>query len=144
MQAIHMECRRSDRRVNSQPRDRETGTAILFHLPMRSDQCQVLRADNRRKDEEIKVCLQDQDNTVETIHSHHREEADMDHLGVEEDIHQEGPATVQEAGMEDHRVNRAWEGEVDMLHEAAIPVEEEEGLQWMALPQLVWEWQPAR
>ena len=118
--------------------------AILFHHRTLLDQFRVRWAGSHQKDEGIRVYHQGQDNTVETIPSHPQEEADMDHLEAEEDIHLEEVAMAQEAAMQDLKDNRILAEEVDMVHEVAILAEEEEALQWTVLPQLVQAWQLER
>jgi hypothetical protein len=68
----------------------------------------------------------------------------MDHLEAEEDIHPEEVAMAQEAATQDLKDHRLSVEEVDMVHEVAIPAEEEEALQWTELPQLVQAWQLER
>jgi hypothetical protein len=127
MPVIHMGCLRLDRKVNSQPQAQETGMAILSR---RLDQYREPWAGNRQKDEGTRVYHRVQDNTVETITLHPREE-DMDHQEEEEDILHEEVAMDREAGTEDHKDRQVLVEEAVMVHEVAIMVAEEVDSQWM-------------
>ena len=117
---------------------------ILFRHQTLLGQCLVRWIGSNYRDEEIRAYHQDQDNTAETIPSRLREGVGMDHLEAEEDIRPQEATMAQEGATQGLKDNRILVEEVDMVRAVVTLAEDEEGLQWTALPQLVQAWQLER